>query len=310
MLQVRSGVREDTPAIVTLLNQSFRTPMDAATWEWYVYGNPLGSSQVYVAQEPGDEGLAGVIAFAPILLRIGGTTFLSDYAHHLALDPKYRDTMSYLAILRHSLNAQSQRGIKLAIGPPNKTAYPIHKMLTKWTDFGFLDCMQKLRPQKQAHACTLVDSFSGAFDNFYQRVSNGLSFSVEKNAEWMNWRFSRRPGAPYTIFSIGDDDLSGYIILKRWQDPDGYRKAHIIDLHAINDGALSQLLAAAESYAADCDELNLWAAKGYPYRSALEAMGFTAGFRQPLIVRTYDGSKIAYPEGNCSLAYGDGDTLY
>ena len=48
-LGFRTARREDSPQIVALLNQTFRTPIDVATWEWYVYGNPMGNSRAYVA---------------------------------------------------------------------------------------------------------------------------------------------------------------------------------------------------------------------------------------------------------------------
>ena len=252
-----------------------------------------------------------MIAYAPIHLRLGGETVLGDYAHHLALRPEYRDTLSYIALLRYSLKAQASHNIKLAIGPPNRTAYPIHKTLMKWVDFGFLDCLSKLSPSARTHSCFELARFSGEFDEFYRRVSKELAFCVEKNAQWMNWRFCQRPGAPYTVYAAREGDaMTGYVILKQWQDPSGYRKAHIMDLHGTDEATILQLMAAAESYAAACDELNLWSVQGYPYRNALEAAGFTPGFRQPLIVRTYDRSPVQYPDGYCSLMYGDGDTLY
>lgn len=310
-LRFRKAVREDSAEIVALLNQTFRTPIDTATWEWYVYGNPLGNSQVYVAAGPDRPDPVGVIAFAPIRLRLCEAILPGDYAHHLALKPEYRDTLSYITLLRHSLKEQATRGIKLAIGPPNRTAYPIHKALTKWVDFGYLDCLRKVSPTSHVHSCSELGRFSSQFEEFYSRVSKDLTFCIEKNAQWMNWRFCQRPGAPYTVYtSSKGETMTGYVILKRWRDPDGYRKAHIVDLHAIDDAALLQLITVAECYAADCNELNLWAVQEYSYRGALESMGFTAGFRQPLIARTYDGSGIDYPDGKCSLAYGDGDTLY
>jgi len=313
-LHIRMATREDAPAIVSLLNATFRTPIDTATWEWYVYGNPLGNSQVYVSSDQDKpDVLVGVIAFAPIHLSLCGKTMLGDYAHHLALMPEYRDTLSYIALLRHSLKAQAARGIEVAIGPPNRTAYPIHKTLMKWRDFGFLDCLRKLSLSPQDHSCSRLDLFPSGFDEFYRCVASELNFCVEKNAEWMNWRFCQRPGSPYTVYACsasGSDDMTGYVILKRWQDPDGYRKAHILDLHAVSEDVLVQLMRAAESYAADCNELNLWAVLQYPYRDTLESLGFVPGFRQPLIARAYNGSTIAYPGGKCSLSYGDGDTLY
>ena len=311
-LHLRDATRDDTAAIVGLVNQAFRTPIDAATWQWYVYDNPLGTSRIYLADDDGGI-LVGVIGFAPIALRIDGRRVTADFAHHLVLTPAYRDTLSFVQLNRHALNAQAALGVELVIGPPNRTAYPIHKTIMKWVDFGSLDCLRKLKPSAQAHACREVDRFTSAFNPFFERVSSGLSFCVAKDDAWMNWRFCRRPGALYKVFVLGETDrLDGYVVLKSWQDRDGYRKAHILDMHATDDDSLSQLVAAAETYADGYDELNLWAVQGYAYRRALEGHGFApnAAAKQPLIARRYDGAKPAYPSGASSLMYGDGDTLY
>jgi hypothetical protein len=257
--------------------------------------------------------LVGVIGFAPIALRIGGHRVRADFAHHLVLTPAYRDTLSFVQLNRHALNAQAALGVELVIGPPNRTAYPIHKTIMKWVDFGSIDLLRKLKPTSRANVCVPVTRLPAAFNQFYERVSAGLAFCVEKNDAWVNWRFCERPGAPYTVFTLGAPDrLDGYVVLKSWQDRDGYRKAHILDMHARDDDNLSQLIAAAETYADGYDELNLWAVQGYVYRDALECLGFAANAaaKQPLIARRYDGSKPMYPAGPCSLMYGDGDTLY
>ncbi len=310
-LRFRMATREDTPEIVALMNATFRTPIDGPTWEWYALANPSGPSRVYLALEPDSDRIVGAVGFAPIPLRIADTMIPGDYAHHLAIQPVYRDTLTYMALLGHSLKSQAAGPTILTIGPPNRTAYPIHKTLMKWVDFGFLDCLRKLSPQGRPHSCRELKAFPPQFDDFYARVSKNLRFCVEKNTAWVNWRFCRRPGSLYTIYAAGaDTNFRGYIVLKRWQEPDGYRKAHILDLHALDEDALSQLLAAAECYAAGSNELNLWAVQGYPYRPFLESQGFSPSHRQPLLIRRYNGASPPYPEGKCSLCYGDGDTQY
>jgi hypothetical protein len=311
-LSFRSVTPEDTPKIVPLLNQGFRTPIDAATWEWYVYGNPLGHSRGYLALAPDGEAV-GIIAFAPIALRIGGVSYVGDFAHHLVLTPAYRDTLSFIAFNRHALKTQAALGREVTIGPPNRTAYPIHKTIMKWVDFGYLESLRKMKPAARPHDCRECHEFPPSFDRLLSDVSRDLAFCVEKNHAWLTWRFLRRPRNPYTVYTIGGrEQPAGYVVMKRWQDADGYRKAHVIDIHALDDGSLAQLVAAAETYAADCDEVNLWAVKGYRYRPSLEALGFAANpaAHQPLIARPYDGSVLLYPEGPSSFAYGDGDTLY
>jgi hypothetical protein len=311
-LRFRDATSQDTPEIVSLLNQGFRTPIDAGTWEWYVYGNPLGRSRGYLAVES-DGRAVGVIAFAPIALRIEGSVFDADFAHHLVLLPEYRDTLSFIALNRHALQSQAARGRALVIGPPNRTAYPIHKTIMKWADFGYLECLRKLKPRAQPHDCKETSTFTRDFDPFIADVSKTMTFCVDKNHAWMNWRFCSRPGSPYTVYTLEHGGRwTGYVVLKRWQNPDGYRKAHILDMHALDTRSLSHLVAAAETYAADCDELNLWAVQGYLYRNPLLSMGFAvnAAAHQPFIARPYNGRPLRYPQGPSSFGYGDGDTLY
>ena len=312
-LSFRNATREDSGPIIALLNATFRTQLDQPTWEWFVYGNPNGPSRVYLAQDTAQT-IVGVIAFAPFKFLVQGKPVMGDFAHHLALQRTYRDTLSYFTLTRLALQSEAYRGINFIIGPPNPVGYRVHKTMLKWVDFGFLDCLRKMSPCAKAHGCKQVSFFSEAFDRFYHSVSSNLSFCVDKNSTWMNWRFCQRPGRPYTVYLVhrNGEELAGYVILKRWQEPDGYRKAHIVDLHARDGASLSELMAAAESYAVGSDELNLWAIQGYPYRAALEAIGFgTAGApRQPLLARSFTGSPLKYPEGAASLAYGDGDTLY
>ena len=311
-LTFRTATPADTEQIVPLLNRGFRTPIDAATWEWYVYGNPLGHSRVYLATEP-DDRLVGIIAFAPIRLRLDGSLIDADFAHHLVLLPEYRDTMSFVALNRRALQAQADLGRRLTLGPPNRTAYPIHKTIMKWVDFGYLESLRKLAPVARPHDCRETPRFSPEFDQFASELSESLAFCVEKDHAWVNWRFCSRPGDPYTVYTLHRGArLSGYVVLKRWQDADGYRKAHILDIHAVDADALSHLTAAAESYAADCHEVNLWAVQHYRYRDDLVALGYAPNpaARQPLIARTYDRSPLHYPAGPGSFGYGDGDTLY
>jgi len=309
---VRAGTAEDVPQILALLNETFRTPINEQTWLWYTRANPVGPSRVYVALEPDRERIAGVIAFAPISIRLNAVSTPGVYAHHLAYKPVHRNTMSYLALCGYALNAEAAHGVRLVIGPPNKRAYPVHKVLGKWFDFGRLDLLRLRPPFARSHTCEPLRRFTGEFDDLYARIASRLAFCVEKDAEWANWRFLNRPGSPYTVYCAREDGkLAGYIVLKRWQEPNGYRKAHLLDLHALTGAALERLLDAAEYYANDCDELNLWAIQGYPYRARLEARGFSADAApQPLLARTCDGTVIPYPAGEASLCYGDGDTQY
>jgi hypothetical protein len=312
-LSLRLATRNDVPATVTLLHETFRTPVDEKTWDWYLYGNPLGASRVYLATEAETDNPAGVFAFTPVILRIRGAPIAGSAGHHLCLKPAYQGGSSFVALSRYALASEAEHGVTLALGLPNRKSYRPQKLLLKWADFCWMDCLYKPSPAPGKHDCHRLDRFDAEFDRFYTRLAQGLEFCIDKNAAWMNWRFCDRPGCPYTVCAIKrDGDLVGYVVLKRWREPDGYTKAHIVDLHAVDQAALSHLLAAAESYAAGCRELNLWAASGYPYRSLLETLGFLARdeSRQPLIAKLLRETPLAFPRGSASFSYADGDFVY
>lgn len=203
-------------------------------------------------------------------------------------------------------------GTKFLIGPPNSNAYKPHKVLMNWKDFGNLDYLYKL-PQTQrprGHNCEKIDSFGRDFDPFFEKVTQRFSFCFSKSQKWMNWRFCEKPGKPYSAYVFYEKNtLSGYIILKRWKELNGQFTLHIIDMHALTDTALSELLAVAESCSLGCEKIDLWSVDGYPYRKRLEELGYVAveNGSRPIAIRTIDGSKLTFPGGPASFMFGDGD---
>jgi hypothetical protein len=205
---------------------------------------------------------------------------------------------------------EKQLGTTIMIGPPNKNSYQAHKVLAGWKDFAFMDCFYKLKPQSHTHECKYVEIFTDEYDELLATISGSHSFYFEKNASWLNWRYINCPNNPYTALAYYQlEKLCGFIVLKRWKEADGYHKSHIMDLWALTDDAVSQLLAAAEEYSVGCDELNLWSVKGYPYRTNLENNNFVPreSARQPIITRPLAGDITSCPDGSWSFMYGDAD---
>jgi hypothetical protein len=304
---------DDFPQMVALLNDTFRTPTDVETWEWYAYGNPFGASRIYLLFETESQMPAGVFAYTPVPLRIRNEAIMASSGHHLCLRPAYQGGLAFIELSREALAGEAGQAVRLALGVPNRKSHQPQKILLKWKDLCYVDCLYKLAPSAREHRCCQIDRFTTEFDPFYTKVTEKLDFYIEKNTAWMNWRFLDRPGKSYTVYSIRKGtELDGYAVLKRWREPDGYQKAHIVDLHASDDDSLVQLIAAAETYAADCDEINLWSAPEFPYRKGLEAAGFTARdtHRQPVIAKTLSGVPLLYPNGPGSLSYADTDFAY
>lgn len=308
-LTFRMLERQDNENVIALLNSVFRVPITIEEWEWFVFGNPDGPSRIYLAIHEKNQ-IVGTAGFSPTKLKINNKLFNVSYGHHLAISPKFRNTISYLKLMQYSLNSETTRGVNFVIGPPNPNSYGPHKVLMGWQDFGYLDLLYKLNPKTCSHSCFEIDSFGEEFDIFYSKLSKKYSFNFVQTSDRMNWRYFGRPRSPYTTYVYYEGDkLLGYIILKRWVEPDGYRETHIMDIQVLKDYFIEELLKAAESYATDCDQFDLWCVKGYPYRNKLEETGFIykKTDRRPIAIRTLDGSKLIFPNEPASFMYGDSD---
>jgi hypothetical protein len=305
----RIGTREDDTQLVALFNATFRTPVSNEDWRWFSYDNPNGLNRVYILQDS-ENSLVGCYCVFPAVILFDGQRCVAGFPHHLIVRLPYRGAHIFVDFSRFVFEYETRANSKVLVTAPNKNSYLPHKMLAGWSDFGLMDCLYKLQPQSRSHRCKPVEVFTSEFEDLFITVSKNLAFCFEKSVAWLNWRYSDRPSKPYTRFAFYESSkLEGFIVIKRWQEPDGYRKAHIMDLWALTDNAVSQLLAAAETYAADCNELNLWSVTGYPYRNQLEANGFVAreSARQPIIARALTGENMLFPMGAASFMYGDGD---
>ena len=308
-LTFRTARSVDTPNILALLSTCFRTPPSQADWDWFTRLNPYGKSRVCLALTGGEQ-VAAVYCFAPTRLTIEGKSTQTSYGHHLAFDPKHRNALSFVEFSRFAFANEIAHGTDFVIGPPNKNAYLPHKILMQWFDFGFLEYLSKSRPADRQHSCVELHEFDAAFDEFFDRVSRGMSVYFSKTSAWMNWRFFRRPGAPYTVYAAYDGArITGYVVVKKWVEASGYRKVHIMDLRGETAATIANLLAAAEAYGAAFDEINTWSVLHDAYRAPLEAAGFInqPDKRQPLLARALRGPAMAFPAGPASFMYGDGD---
>src|SRR5215471_20446629 len=125
------ATREDAPQVVALLNATFRTPMDEATWNWYVYGNPFGTTRVYLLVEKESQAPAGVFMYTPVPLRIRNERIAASSGHHLCLKPAYQGGTSFIALSRQALAGEVAYGVRLALGVPNRRSHEPQKRLMK-----------------------------------------------------------------------------------------------------------------------------------------------------------------------------------
>jgi hypothetical protein len=298
---------KDVQQSLDLIKSVFKISMSIEVWKWYIFNNPDGASRVYLMYY--DNKLIGLHGWSPSIVKINNKEYNSAYGHSLAILPEYRNTASYIKLMRQSFNEEIEQGVDILIGHPNKTAYYSHKSIMRMRDFCTLDIYKKENILYTNNNCEEIHEFDNSFKNYLSKISNYYGFCFLQSVDRLNWRFFAHPDKPYTVFvNYKNGSLSGHIILNKRCDQN--KVTHIMDVHALDVKTFKNLIGAAQSYAFDCQQIDLWCVNGYPFRDSLESIGFKKIGSRPVVIKTSNRVNVEYPDSKASYMYGDADKIY
>lgn len=102
-----------------------------------------------------------------------------------------------------------------------------------------------------------VDKFLENDNLQLQKFASKYNFYIEKDSQYLNWRFINRPNVKYLIFK--SLSFSSYVILKHFKH-DSQNKFHIVDFGYENESDFIDLiqLAVTLAYEQKAKFLNLW----------------------------------------------------
>jgi GNAT superfamily N-acetyltransferase len=266
-LTYRRGGPEDYAALLDLYAVAYGKSFYLDWLRWWNEGGPLANGLRLACD---GQRVVGAYGLMPIKLRVNDSTVKASLCTNVCVHPSLQGQGIFTALGMYALAGEIPLGTPVSIGFPNPKALPGHLKIG-WDVLCDLPEMVKYRLKVQTNRCVEVDVFGTELDYFHRRVTPLYSLLCIKGYEWMNWRL-RRTGASYTrfVYRLGNE-ISGYAVLKRY----GF-KAHIVDLMAETREALNALLDAAESFAADSDELNVWTSSNDPWHGTLLERGYIA----------------------------------
>jgi hypothetical protein len=103
--------------------------------------------------------------------------------------------------------------------------------------------------EKEVHArqfsrrISLVDTIDARLDALWERVASRFSYSLARDASYLNWRFVDNPLEDYRIVLAKDgDSVEGYAIWKNY-----FGQGQIVDTLAVDVETQAELLSAVES---------------------------------------------------------------
>jgi hypothetical protein len=299
----------DINNILSLLNDNFRTRISEEELCWYIKKNPFGESRIYLML-CNESKVVGCYFVTPMKVLSNSLIFNIGYGSHFAINKHHRNALNFVNFSKFVFNHEVLQGSSCLLGPPNKSSFQPHKVLAGWKDFGTLDLLVLRNCEPNSNECSQIRQFNLDHENLIR--SQAGSFQVLKSVEWLNWRYLNRPNTDYLCLECRSGlELLGFVVLKVWEEPDGYKKMHVMDLCASTLEAVSKMLNTINywSFVYNCHEINLWSSRDYKYRSVFSIAGYESedSNAQPLIYRPLASSSLSPPAKNWTFMYGDAD---
>lgn len=144
---------------------------------------------------------------------------------------------------------------------------------------------------------TPIFSFDKTADNIWKTYREDIDFSVNKTADYLNWRFLANPKGKYFPFLVTLNDNRLILVLKYYNRENGERWGHIVDIFYTekNPDLLKSAVQHSINFARGlgCRVLSLWNTTGGFLDPIIKEFGFEARHEiEKWVVINANGSEI------------------
>lgn len=269
---VRPYIKGDEKAIVQLLTSSFpswareKNPQDHYTWKYLEAPN---GSRIIVAV--GDDKIIGASHNLNLKIKIGNSSKKGVLSGDVATHPDYRGIGVYSKILDYNIKIRRmnfQFGYSASINPiilKKRKTLPDRSMFPHPINFMYrikdIDLHLKMRANRSPTIIGLgykilkmqnrisktlnsntrtsqnfiieqISRFDDRIDMFWDRIKGEYNYIMEKNREYLNWRYcDPRAGDYITMQATENGEVLGFVVL------------NLINYNDYEDGLISDLLA-------------------------------------------------------------------
>lgn len=306
----REAVPEmDDGKILLFYSYTFNRTFSMEWFRWFNYSCPLGANRLYVAEDQTTSSIVGAYGLLPYKVKFNDEVTSGSLCTNVVTHPDYQGRSIFVNLGKFALAQEERYESKISLGVPNKNALRGH-LKVGWEIVCDLDFIVNYNNKPEEFKATKIDRFSENFDLLLSTIINRMKFAVFKDHSFLNWRYFDRPDKEYHVYAYQNENTAlGLIVLKYFEE-NGYRKAHILDIYAINEHVFNDLLNAAKSFTfiRNCDELNCWQIRNSAYAPWFYKRGFElSANKHILIVKNNFGAKNGLVSRDWWFMLGDND---
>ena len=348
--KVRDGNEKDMEGILSLRHLVFgeveRDKLDPRFWRWQIRENPDGTAWIYLAEE--GEKIIGHLADLPKGFLVQGKLVLGTLTHDMMVHPDYRRKgisaataeyaihrverekgmfMTAYSIREESLNSLLKVGWKELMRLPI-LVFPIrfHGIVNRYLHFPFLSLLiggmmrffyfflfgPRKKRKIEGTVVERVYECDEVYDLFWERAKFVHPIMGNRNRSFLTWRYLRHPTRDYVIYrALQKGEMKGYIVLRK-VDLLKFNSAVIVDLLALDDHTLSELVRKGIEHSRQegADLLGFMVPKLHPYDQSLRREGFLPSFRAfHFLVYSHKKEQILFDPRGWYVTWGDTDVI-
>ncbi len=284
-------------------------------WKWKYLDNPLKLNAIAVAVIQNK--IVGCNHGYYVKIKIGNKSLLCQQGGDLAVHPKYRRMGIYNKMRKPKSNLHKSQKcdmtfsvtgnpivIKSSIkGGRSRFPHPILSMSRitdidihlkngaferKWMKkLGFIYFKElnrvknvniSSRPRHKFNV-NKVELYDSRIDKFWKAIRDHYKFIVERNREYLNWRYCDSRGGNYIIRSIEESgNIIGYSVLRVNRYDEEYPRGHIVELLTLpyRLDVVDALVDDAISYfnKHSVNVIYYWIPKNHPFEKVFRRYGF------------------------------------
>lgn len=348
--KVRDGSERDMERILFLRGLVFgeveRDKLDARFWNWQMRENPDGTAWIYLAED--GQKIIGHLADLPKRFLVQGKLVLGTLTHDMMVHPDYRRKgvssataeyaihrverekgvfMTAYSIREESLNSLLKVGWKEITRLP-VLVFPIRfsgvvnrylrseylSLLIGGVMRFFYFLLFGLRKKRKIEGTVMerVYEWDEMYDLFWERAKSTHPIMGNRNRSFLTWRYLRHPTRDYVIYrALQEGKMVGYIVLRKVELLK-FNSVAIVDLLALDDHTLSELVnrGIEHSRREGVDLLGFMVPRLHPYGRSLKREGFLPSFKvfHFLVYSHANDGSVLDPKG-WYVTWGDTDVI-
>ena len=199
--------------------------------EWQYYKNPSGIAKSWIATDK-DQVIANVTAI-PHYLYVNGGIEKSWRVQDVITHPDYRGLGLYSKLSDASNLILQKEEFPLNFTFPNENS---HSGFIKrnWINPNRIPLWTNNKIQNATIIDSKIDNeqltvFSKADEKIWMNYRSRIKFAVNRNSDYLNWRYFQNPKGGYSSYKFIKGNKSGIGIFKIYTNPEGKKFSHLMD---------------------------------------------------------------------------------